>query len=200
MFDNAAKEYFKKYGFQRRTARRAVSWRTRRLSEHGLENQAIEIVASALMTDTLSAYKGDAMDIVGYGMSRKCADKVFEEANASRDDVGVLVTYDALRLCPMAAQLICKGHPLGATGLGMHFYITMQLRNWAGPMQAPGLFPLVIPAASMGWPSFGGRVGGWKGQVGYNHACVCRGVTREDVDKVKSRRSASEYVLQAAKL
>lgn len=53
--------------------------------------------------------------------------------------------------------LEAKGHPLGATGLGMHFYITCpffhstfdapnltvspaQLRNWAGPMQAPGLF------------------------------------------------------------
>ncbi len=46
------------------------------------------------MTDTLSAYKGDAMDIVGYGMSRKCADKVFEEANASRDDVGVVELHD----------------------------------------------------------------------------------------------------------
>jgi len=25
--------------------------------------------------------------------------------------------------------LQAKGHPLGATGLGMHFYITMQLRG-----------------------------------------------------------------------
>ncbi|KAF9027217.1 sterol carrier protein 2 [Hymenopellis radicata] len=184
--------------------------------KHGLENQAIEIVASA-----------DAMDVVGYGMSRACADKVFAEANASREDVGVvelhdcfasneLVTYDALRLCPdggavdmvrrgdntyggkyvinPSGGLEAKGHPLGATGLGMHFYITMQLRNWAGPMQAPGLFPPGNPAGSTGWRPEFWREGGEDGRerVGYNHAA--------DVDKVKSRARASEYVLQAAKL
>ncbi|KAF8887497.1 sterol carrier protein 2 [Mucidula mucida] len=302
MFDNAAKEYFKKYGcgsaedlgrIASKNHKHSVNnpysqfrdgWSVEQVmkgkkitdqltvymcsptsdgaaccivadeafvKKHGLENQAIEIVASALMTDTPSAYKGDAMDIVGYGMSRKCADKVFQEANASRDDVGVvelhdcfasneLVTYDALRLCPdggavdmvrrgdntyggkyvinPSGGLEAKGHPLGATGLGMHFYITMQLRNWAGPMQAPGLFPSRNPRGKYGLVhnlGLGGAVvvsllrrpefwkeGGQDGRdrLGYNHACVCRGVTRADVDKVKSRRSASEYVLQAAKL
>lgn len=63
--------------------------------KHGLENQAIELVATALQTDTLSAYENrDAMDIVGYGMTRSCADKVFADANASREDVGVVELHD----------------------------------------------------------------------------------------------------------
>lgn len=58
---------------------------------------------------------------------------------------------------------MADAHPSGATGLGMHFYITSktsshhgrslnrthnwlrrtaQLRNWSGPMQAPGLFDI----------------------------------------------------------
>lgn len=33
------------------------------------------------------------------------------------------------------------GHPLGATGLGVAFYLTTQLRGWAGPMQVPRAAP-----------------------------------------------------------
>ncbi|OJT14337.1 Non-specific lipid-transfer protein [Trametes pubescens] len=145
--------------------------------KHGLENQAIEIVAQALTTDEPITFESkSAMEVVGYGMSKKAADQVFAQAGlhgrAGRDQVGVvelhdcfaaneLLTYDALGLCePGEAHkmvergdntyggkyvinpsggLEAKGHPLGATGLGMHFYITMQLRQWAGSMQAPGL-------------------------------------------------------------
>ncbi|KIY66538.1 thiolase-like protein [Cylindrobasidium torrendii FP15055 ss-10] len=218
---------------------------------HGLENQAIELVATELETDTLSAYnKADAMEVVGYGMTRSCADKVFEQAGATRDEVGVielhdcfaaneLVTYDALRLCPdggaldiirkgdntyggkyvinPSGGLEAKGHPLGATGLGMHFYITMQLRNWAGPMQAPGLFSADNPQGKYGLvhnlglggavvvsllrrPEFfkeGGKDG--RDRLGYNHAHECRPVTVEDVRKVRSKLS-SDFILQAAKL
>lgn len=32
-------------------------------------------------------------------------------------------------------------HPLGATGLGMAFYLVNQLRGWAGPMQDPECLP-----------------------------------------------------------
>lgn len=71
-----------------------------------------------------------------------------------------LLTYDALGLCEpgKAGQLVdgkdntyggkwvvnpsggleSKGHPLGATGLGMCFYLVTQLRGWAGPMQVDG--------------------------------------------------------------
>ncbi|KAH9043567.1 thiolase-like protein [Lactarius hengduanensis] len=142
-----------------------------------LENQAIELVATGLATDYLDAFVGrSAMDTVGYGMTRHLADKIFAQAGASRDDVGVVelhdcfaanefVTYPALGLCAVddahrfverrdntyggkyvvnpSGGLEAKGHPLGASGLAMHFSITTQLRNWAGPMQAPGLFDLL---------------------------------------------------------
>ncbi|KAK0198152.1 sterol carrier protein 2 [Armillaria mellea] len=222
---------------------------------HGLENQAIEIVASALMTDIPDAFESEsAMEVIGYGMTKKCADKVFKDAGfeegRGRDQVGVvelhdcfaaneLITYPALGLCPRneahkmverhdntyggkyvinpSGGLEAKGHPLGATGLGMHFYITMQLRNWAGPMQAPGLFDTADKRGKYGLVhnlGLGGAVvisllrrpefyreGGPDGRtrLGYNHAHICKPITMQDVEKVRSKNS-SEYILQHAKL
>ncbi|KAI9566997.1 thiolase-like protein [Boletus coccyginus] len=225
---------------------------------HKLENQAIEIVAQALETDHPDAFEsGSAMEVVGYGMTKRCADKVFAQAGFApgqgRDEVGVvelhdcfaaneacrLIMYPALGLCAADAAhklvekgdntyggkyvvnpsggLEAKGHPLGATGLGMHFYITMQLRDWAGPMQAPGLFTTTDKRGKYGLVhniGIGGAVvvsllrrpenfkpGGVDGRtrLGYNHACECKPVTLADLDKVKSK-SSSQYVLQAAKL
>ncbi|KAH7104327.1 thiolase-like protein [Auriculariales sp. MPI-PUGE-AT-0066] len=152
-----------------------------------------------------------------------------------------LVTYDALRLCqPGKAHefvdrgdntyggkfvvnpsggLEAKGHPLGATGLGMHYYIAMQLRQWAGPMQAPGLldgsgngrgkFGLVhnIGLGGAAVVSLLRRPEFWKdggddgrSRIGYNHACEARRITMADVDKVKSRKHPSPTTLTYAKL
>ncbi|KAG6854252.1 hypothetical protein C0991_008945 [Blastosporella zonata] len=241
--------------------------------KHGLENQAIEIVAQALTTDSPVTFEGrSAMDVVGYTMSKTCADKVFKDAGfgegEGRDQVGVvelhdcfaanevfklsfvlkytvaqfnhqLITYPALGLCAFdeahklvergdntyggkyvvnpSGGLEAKGHPLGATGLGMHFYIMMQLREWAGPMQAPGLFDTPDKRGKFGLVhnvGLGGAVvvsllrrpeffkpGGVDGRtrLGYNHAHECRPVTLNDVDKVKSVNS-SKYVLDRARL
>ncbi|KAF7327880.1 Sterol carrier protein 2 [Mycena kentingensis (nom. inval.)] len=221
---------------------------------HGLENQAIEIVAQALATDGPEAFESSsAMEVVGYNMTKVAADKVFKEAGftdgAGRDQVGVLelhdcfaanelIMYPALGLCAEneahkmvergdntyggkyvvnpSGGLEAKGHPLGATGLGMHFYIAMQLRDWAGPMQAPGLFEgseqgkygLVhnvglggaVVVSLLRRPEFyepGGEDG--RQRLGYNHAHECRPVTMADVDKVKSKKN-SPFLLQHAKL
>ncbi|KAI0733954.1 thiolase-like protein [Fomitopsis betulina] len=222
---------------------------------HGLENQAIEIVSQALCTDEPSAFESkSAMEIIGYGMTKTCADKVFRKAGfgegEGRDQVGVLelhdcfaanelVAYEALGLCGVgeahkmvengdntyggkyvvnpSGGLEAKGHPLGATGIGMHFYITMQLRDWAGPMQVPGLFDVndsrgkyglihnigiggAVVCSLLRRPEFY-RPGGPDGRVrlGYNHAHECRRVTKEDVDKVKSLKF-SPYILGRARL
>ncbi|TFK22039.1 sterol carrier protein 2 [Coprinopsis marcescibilis] len=223
--------------------------------KHGLENQAIEIVAQALTTDGPGTFEGrSSMDVVGYQMTKTCTDQVFKEAGFApgqgRDQVGVvelhdcfaaneLITYAALGLCPEndahklvergdntyggkfvvnpSGGLEAKGHPLGATGLGMHFYIMMQLRDWAGPMQAPGLFDTPDKRGKYGLihnVGLGGAVvvsllrrpdffkpGGVDGRtrVGYNHAHECRPITLGDVDKVKSK-TASKYVIEHAKL
>ncbi|KAI0762598.1 thiolase-like protein [Fomes fomentarius] len=226
------------------------------IRKHGLENQAIEIVSQALTTDDPSTFETrSAMDVVGFTMSKNCANKVFSDAGfkgerEGRDQVGVvelhdcfssneLITYDALGLCEpgQAHKLVergdntyggkyvinpsggleAKGHPLGATGLGMHFYITMQLRHWAGPMQAPGLFDTPDKRGKYGLVhniGLGGAVvcsllrrpefykeGGEDGRkrLGYNHAHECRPITRADVDKVKATKH-SPYILGLAKL
>ena len=84
-----------------------------------------------------------------------------------------LLTYDALGLCEpgKAGQLVdgkdntyggkwvvnpsggleSKGHPLGATGLGMCFYLVTQLRGWAGPMQVDGATEKHALSASSSW-------------------------------------------------
>ncbi|KAG6919474.1 hypothetical protein DXG01_005733 [Tephrocybe rancida] len=231
--------------------------------KHRLENQAIEIVAQALTTDSPVTFEGrSAMDVVGYTMSKTCADKVFKEAGFAdgegRDQVGVVELHDCfaanevliiafeyswelnsstsslhirrlVSVQPMkpiswwsagtilyvdlnfnpSGGLEAKGHPLGATGLGMHFYIMMQLRNWAGPMQAPGLFNTQDSRGKFGLVhnvGLGGAVvvsllrrpeffkpGGVDGRtrVGYNHAHECRPVTLNDVNKVKSVQSSN---------
>ncbi|MNI74143.1 lipid-transfer protein [compost metagenome] len=72
-----------------------------------------------------------------------------------------LVTYEALGLCPVgeaekfildgdntyggrvvtnpSGGLLCKGHPLGATGLAQCYELTHQLRGTAGARQVDGL-------------------------------------------------------------
>jgi sterol carrier protein 2 len=70
---------------------------------HKLENQAVELVATGLATDFPEAFAGrSAMDSVGYGMTRRLADKVFASAGASRDDVGVVELHDCF-----AANEVC---------------------------------------------------------------------------------------------
>ncbi|KAF9511820.1 hypothetical protein BS47DRAFT_1330736 [Hydnum rufescens UP504] len=153
-----------------------------------------------------------------------------------------LITYDALGLCkPGEAHklvdagdntvirgkyvinpsggLEAKGHPLGATGLGMHFYIATQLRGWAGQMQSPNLMDHPDPRGKLGlvhnlglggaavvslmkrpefWDGDNKREDG-RNRVGYNHGQECRPITMEDIVKVRSRQY-SPTVLEQARL
>ncbi|KAI5991290.1 thiolase-like protein [Pisolithus orientalis] len=210
---------------------------------HKLENQAIEDY------DPTSFESNSAMEVVGYSMTRRCADKVFVQGGFApgkgRDEIGVLelhdcfaanelIMYPALGLCaPDAAHkmvdngdntyggkyvvnpsggLEAKGHPLGATGIGMNFYITR-----AGPMQAKALFNTLDKRGKYGLThniGIGGAVvvsllrrpefytaGGIDGRsrLGYNHGHECRSIILADVEKVKSTKW-SPYVLGRAKL
>ena len=56
-------------------------------------------MAQALTTDGVNTFEGrSAMDVVGYEMSKTCADKVFKEAGfdegQGRDEVGVVELHD----------------------------------------------------------------------------------------------------------
>lgn len=67
--------------------------------KHGLENQAIEIISQALVTDQTATFNSrSAMELVGYGMSKAAADIVFEDAGfkkgTGRDEVGVVELHD----------------------------------------------------------------------------------------------------------
>jgi len=80
------------------------------VEEHGLWDQAVEIVGQALVTDMPSTFEdGNAIKVVGYDMSKKAADLAYEEAGVSPEDVDVvelhdcfsaneLITYEALGL------------------------------------------------------------------------------------------------------
>jgi acetyl-CoA acyltransferase len=81
------------------------------VEEHGLADQAIEIVGQAMVTDMKSTFEDrSAASIVGADMTRKAAQKVYEQAQLGADDIDVielhdcfsaneLLTYEALGLC-----------------------------------------------------------------------------------------------------
>lgn len=81
------------------------------LKENKLEDQAVEILAMALTTDTDSTFSGKSrMAIAGFDMSQAAAKKVFAKAGKSPKEVQVcelhdcfsaneLITYEALGLC-----------------------------------------------------------------------------------------------------
>jgi acetyl-CoA acetyltransferase len=88
----------------------AVLASERFVREHGLEDQAIEIVGQAMTTDFPSTFEGSDIKLVGQDMTRAAADKVYEESGLGPDDVDVielhdcfsaneLVTYEGLGLC-----------------------------------------------------------------------------------------------------
>lgn len=88
--------------------------------EHGLEDQAVEIVAQTMVTDMPSSFDGSMIDLVGAGMTREATRQVFDRDHGlSIDDVDVielhdcfsaneLITYEALGLCDegKAGQLV----------------------------------------------------------------------------------------------
>ncbi len=69
----------------------------------------VKIAGQAMETDSPDSFAGGMMDMVGYGMARRAADKVFEQAGIGADEVQVvelhdcftaneLITYESLRL------------------------------------------------------------------------------------------------------
>lgn len=167
------------------------------IKKHNLQNQAIEIVAQAMTTDSARLFNDkSAIELTGADMTRKAAQQAYKQAGISPSQLSVielhdccssapaellirllltslftltvaaneLLVYDALGLTELgkahslvrskdntfggryvinpSGGLESKGHPLGATGLGMAFYLVNQLRGWAGAMQmedaAPG--------------------------------------------------------------
>jgi sterol carrier protein 2 len=82
------------------------------VKKHGLEDQAVEILGMAMTTDFESTFsENSSIKLIGYDMTRRAAEKVYEQAGAGPEDVDVvelhdcfscneLITYEALGLCP----------------------------------------------------------------------------------------------------
>lgn len=138
-----------------------------------------------------------------------------------------MITYDALGLCKPgeAGKLIdagdntyggkwvinpsggleSKGHPLGATGLGMIFYLTMQIRGEAGNLQVPNVKNAMAHNLGLGGscvvsilrkPAFYKKGSTAADRLGYNVANEVRGITEADLAKVRAKEY-STYVKPA---
>jgi sterol carrier protein 2 len=91
--------------------------------EHGLESQAVESIGMAMTTDYESSFAEDSsIKLVGYDMTRRAAQKVYEQSGVGPENVDVvelhdcfscneLITYEALGLCPegKAGEFIDSG-------------------------------------------------------------------------------------------
>ncbi|KAI4456878.1 acetyl-coa c-acyltransferase [Holotrichia oblita] len=90
---------------------------------HGLEAQAVEIIAMEMVTDLESTFsERSLMKVAGYDMSKTAAERAYAKSGISPDDIQVvelhdcfstneLITYEALGLCPVgkAGEYIDKG-------------------------------------------------------------------------------------------
>lgn len=84
------------------------------VKKHGLEHKAVEIVSQHMVTDLPGTFDEDKlslMTIAGYDCSKTCANKIYDEAGITADQVDVvelhdcfsaneLITYEAIGLCP----------------------------------------------------------------------------------------------------
>ncbi|KAM9789760.1 sterol carrier protein 2 [Neosynchiropus ocellatus] len=90
---------------------------------HGLENQAVEILAQEMVTDMPSTFEENScIKMIGFDMTRVAAQKCYQTAGLKASDVDVielhdcfsaneLISYEALGLCPVgkAGELIDRG-------------------------------------------------------------------------------------------
>jgi acetyl-CoA acetyltransferase len=91
--------------------------------KHGLESQAVEILGQAMATDMPSTFNDKScIKMVGYDLSRKAAQSVYQQSGLGPENVDVielhdcfscneLITYEALGLCPegKGGELIDSG-------------------------------------------------------------------------------------------
>jgi len=80
--------------------------------KHGLQGKAIEIIGQAMTTDFESSFsEKSAIKLVGFDMTKRAAQKVYEQAGIGPENVDVvelhdcfscneMITYEGLGLCP----------------------------------------------------------------------------------------------------
>ncbi|KAI4265855.1 MAG: hypothetical protein L6R38_009140 [Xanthoria sp. 2 TBL-2021] len=115
------------------------------------------------------------------------------------------ITYGGRCVVNPSGGLISKGHPLGATGIAQCAELVWQLRGWAtnrlvnGAKVALqhnlGLGGAVVCTVYKRADGQSNEEASSAGDVGYNPAVEARGFTKEQVDRVRSRKSRSEWAL-----
>ena len=81
------------------------------VKKHGLQAKAVEVIGMAMTTDYQSSYEGSMIKMVGADMTKKAAQKVYEQSGQGPENVDVvelhdcfscneLITYEGLGLCP----------------------------------------------------------------------------------------------------
>jgi sterol carrier protein 2 len=80
------------------------------VKKHGLEGQAVEIIAQSMKTDMKSSFEGSCIKMVGSDMTKLAAEECYKKAGISAKDVQVcelhdcfaaneLITYEGLGFC-----------------------------------------------------------------------------------------------------
>ena len=121
------------------------------------------------------------------------------------------ITYGGKCIVNPSGGLISKGHPLGATGIAQCAELVWQLRGWANNRLAPGARVALQHNLGLGgaavcsvYKRMDGKendkvtseeVARREGGVGYNPAVEAKGFTREQVNKVRSKRARSAWAL-----
>ena len=105
-------------------------------------------------------------------------------------------TYGGKWVVNPSGGLESKGHPLGATGIGMIFYLVNQLRGEAGALQADNVRNCLSHNIGLGGscvvtvlrrPQFYKKGSTSKDRLGYNVGDECRRLTESELDKVRSK-------------
>jgi sterol carrier protein 2 len=121
------------------------------------------------------------------------------------------ITYGGKYLVNPSGGLISKGHPLGATGIAQCAELVWHLRGWANNRSVKGTRAALQHNLGLGGAAVvtvyrradGKEAGdvsseevGRRNGLGYNPAVEARGFTREQVDRVRSRKARSQWAMQ----
>jgi sterol carrier protein 2 len=122
------------------------------------------------------------------------------------------ITYGGKMVINPSGGLISKGHPLGATGIAQCAELVWHLRGWANNRLMDGTTAALQHNLGLGGAvvvtvykrADGKKIStlsnediGKKNGLGYNPAVEAKGFTKAQVDKVRSKKSRSEWVCKA---
>lgn len=167
------------------------------LKEAGVSAKDIKVCE---LHDCFSANEMCVIDALGLSEKGKAHEMV------RRGDI----TYGGKMVINPSGGLISKGHPLGASGIAQCAELVWHLRGWANNRMVKGtdaclqhnlgLGGAVVvtvykrPDGKVATPVSDEEVGKRNG-LGYNPAVVAKGFTREQANKVRSKKHADAWAL-----